>query len=136
MKWQRFGNPLLHGLPMPGSTSILHTVAEENGKFYVVGAMTRYYEPVIAYSWYPIFSQTCHPSLLVDVLLAEGPRIGKTEEFIHPQRNNCRVTIRTDVKPVKTEVVEAPRPKVRRGVELRWHEGRWQKLLKRGWVPA
>lgn len=29
-----------------------------------------------------------------------------------------------------------PAPKVRRGVELRWREGRWQKLLKKGWVAA
>jgi len=31
-----------------------------------------------------------------------------------------------------------PCPKVRAGVETRWnrYESRWEKLLKRGWVPA
>jgi hypothetical protein len=27
-------------------------------------------------------------------------------------------------------------PKVRKGIELRWNCGRWEKLLRKGWVPA
>lgn len=39
----------------------------------------------------------------------------------------------------KAQVVEKeplPPPKVRRGVEVRYRDGGWQKLLKKGWVPA
>lgn len=33
--------------------------------------------------------------------------------------------------------VPAPPPKVRRGIETRWYQGRWEKLLQtKGWVPA
>lgn len=34
------------------------------------------------------------------------------------------------------EIVPVPPPKVRKGVELRWYYGEWQKLLKTGWVSA
>lgn len=34
------------------------------------------------------------------------------------------------------EIVPVPPPKVRKGVELRWYYGEWQKLLKTRWVPA
>ena len=34
-------------------------------------------------------------------------------------------------------VVSAPSPKVRRGVEVRWYCGQWEKYLKtKGWVTA
>lgn len=34
------------------------------------------------------------------------------------------------------EIVSVPPPKVRKGIELRWYRGRWEKLLKTGWAPA
>ena len=38
---------------------------------------------------------------------------------------------------IKIEEETIPPPKVRKGVELRWKDGRWQKYLKReGWVNA
>ena len=37
---------------------------------------------------------------------------------------------------VKVERVEVPCPKVRAGIKTRWHEGRWEKLMKKGWVLA
>jgi len=40
-------------------------------------------------------------------------------------------------KAVTVETTAVPPPKVRAGVETRWHGGRWQKYLKRdGWVNA
>lgn len=36
----------------------------------------------------------------------------------------------------RIERTPIPAPKVKRGIEIRWYEGRWQKLLKRGWVDA
>jgi hypothetical protein len=40
-------------------------------------------------------------------------------------------------KPVKTETIPVPAPKVRKGIETRWYRGAWQKYLKaEGWVLA
>ena len=40
-------------------------------------------------------------------------------------------------KCIKQEVIPIPCPKVRKGVETRWNNGRWQKYLKsEGWVTA
>lgn len=39
----------------------------------------------------------------------------------------------------EAEIVEfepVPRPKVRKGIETRWHYGKWEKLTKKGWVPV
>jgi hypothetical protein len=36
----------------------------------------------------------------------------------------------------RTAVEPIPRPKVRAGIETRYRYGRWEKLLKKGWVPA
>ncbi len=36
----------------------------------------------------------------------------------------------------RIETVSVNPPKVRAGIELRWHRGHWQKLLKKGWVAA
>lgn len=35
---------------------------------------------------------------------------------------------------IKTETLDVPRPKCR--TETRWHDGRWEKLWRKGWVPA
>jgi hypothetical protein len=37
-------------------------------------------------------------------------------------------------KSIKTETIDVPRPKCR--VETRWRDGRWEKLMRKGWVAA
>jgi hypothetical protein len=35
------------------------------------------------------------------------------------------------------EEIDVPAPKVRKGIETRWHQGAWQRFSKRdGWIPA
>ena len=41
-----------------------------------------------------------------------------------------------ETKSVRVETVPVPRPKVRKGIELRWNNGRWYKRLKSGDVPV
>lgn len=40
--------------------------------------------------------------------------------------------------PEKTDTRAIPCPKVRRGVQTRWNgiDGKWEKLIKKGWVPV
>ena len=37
---------------------------------------------------------------------------------------------------IETVTENIPCPKVRKGIETRWENGRWEKLLKSGWKPA
>ena len=39
-------------------------------------------------------------------------------------------------KSIDTIIESIPCPKVRSGIETRWYNGQWQKLLKKGWVQA
>lgn len=38
------------------------------------------------------------------------------------------------VEAAHVETIPVPPPKVRAGIETRWKDGRWERLLKRGWV--
>lgn len=39
-------------------------------------------------------------------------------------------------RPLRFETVPYPCPKVKAGIETRYRDGRWQKLLKTGWKDA
>jgi len=39
-------------------------------------------------------------------------------------------------KSIDTVIEPILCPKVRKGIETRWHNGRWEKLLKAGWTTA
>lgn len=39
-------------------------------------------------------------------------------------------------KAIHVESRPVPRPKVRRGTEIRWRYGKWEKCLRNGWVSA
>lgn len=39
-------------------------------------------------------------------------------------------------KSVLFETHDVPCPKVRKGIETRWHNGRWEKLLRGGWTAV
>jgi hypothetical protein len=39
-------------------------------------------------------------------------------------------------RAIIVETIPIPCPKVRAGIETRWHNGQWQKLLKTGWRNA
>jgi hypothetical protein len=52
-------------------------------------------------------------------------------------RNATAVALNGDkTEAVKVEREPIPCPKVRAGIQTRWHEGRWEKLMKKGWVAA
>ena len=51
-----------------------------------------------------------------------------------PMRRPVEVLrVRGDAKFDFSIYEPVPCPKVRAGIETRWHEGHWQKLLKKGW---
>jgi len=132
-------SPLLYGLPMPSRHGYVYTVIEEKGTHYFVRANTGWNEPKIAYAWFPIYNIDCHASVFVGKLLDDLGIYGRLSEYALGFEDSlggrrCKLRIRSDIKPVKIEFTDAPRPKVRKGVEVRWNDGAWEKLLKRGWV--
>lgn len=132
--WQ---NPLLHGLPLPGRSGYVYTVAKDTlNRYFLISSGTNFDKPEVFYSWFPIWTSECHGDVFVGEELEEGGRYGNLFEYVLKNNRRCRLTIRGDVEPVKVEHAGAPRPKVRKGIEVRWRDGHWQKLLKRGWVPA
>jgi hypothetical protein len=68
----------------------------------------------------------------------------KADWFPVDTKTYCRMSTKfwTSMKPTKTEpeLQDIPCPKVRPGVQTRWHHngywGEWQKLLKKGWTLA
>jgi len=122
------------------------TLADLDGIIHVCEEYTRSDEPILDRIYYSTGQRTASH-------LREW--IGATVEPSHP--GYCyRVTKYSDGKPyyytppltvmlvnggkttpTKGESEPVPPPRVRRGIELRWYRGRWEKLLKReGWVTA
>lgn len=60
----------------------------------------------------------------INCYLGQGAHFGG----VLPQGGSTKATI--------LEVTDIPRPKIRPGIETRWHNGGWQKLLRKGWVPC
>lgn len=135
--WQ---NPLLYGLPMTRRDGYAYTVIKDKGRYYLIRATTSWNEPKVGYAWFPIWSADCHESMFVGKQLQDMGIYGRLSEYaLSPEDSvggrRCKLFIRADIQPIKVEHVDAPRPKVRKNVEVRWNRGGWEKLLKRGWVP-
>jgi hypothetical protein len=105
-----------------------------NGQRWVLYSVTEECEPFKTYMWWRVLSvQHSPPS-------AEPAGVpvtwdGIAQHWVGPGG----MTVSTgpgDTKAEKIERVSVSCPKVRRGIATRWHRGRWEKLLKRGWVEV
>jgi hypothetical protein len=64
-----------------------------------------------------------------------GAWIGGWEVTIPCGASSRGIVIPGNRKPDESTTREVPPPKVRKGTEIRWQFGKWEKLLKtRGWV--
>lgn len=115
-------------------------IVSRDGKLWVLYETSRYSEPKIDFLWWEIVQTKASPYGFERP--AEGDKVRYngigTDEWVacHPETLRVTGTVWTRNKADKTETVSAPSPKVRAGIETRWHDGRWEKLLKKGWVPA
>jgi hypothetical protein len=130
MDWTRYSNPLM---PVPSGTGAVFTIGVDGNTSYLVRATTMWSQPKVGHAWFPIFSSTCALTGLEGKLLEEGSSVGGTTLYRYER---CTIIIRNNAEPVKVEHFDVPPPKVRKGVEVRWHQGEWQKRLKRGWVAV
>lgn len=141
MNYSRYSNPspLKYGLPLPRRGDI-YTVVKDAGTHYLVRASTSWNEPKVGYAWFTLWNADCDINMFVGKQLEATGNYGSIYEYklgfaesLGGRR--CTVRIRGDVEPIKVEFADAPPPKAR-GKQIRWHEGGWQKLLKRGWVDV
>lgn len=112
-----------------------YTAVKEKGMLVVRCAMTWNDKPKMGIAYW-------HTNILWET--AEWYGITEGAALSHPSNgtfywySNLR-SLRIDLpeggqtKAFRQEEVDVERPKAR-GKELRWRNGRWQKLLKRGWV--
>lgn len=120
------------------------TLQEAGGKLYVVWESALTSEPVVIHRWFRVHSRKAAWGG------TESPLPGDFAAF--DRTRHAWVTYRPRVPggeermptgevfadPVAVEQKEfpVPPPKVKPGVQVRWEDGGWQKLMKRGWVEA
>jgi hypothetical protein len=100
---------------------------------------TMYAEPTLLTLWYPFF-----PAKREDIahLIGKeawcffGPHSGFYTSVGSADTHTYALQDRGTTKPIHAESTPVPCPRVRKGIRVRWESGRWQKLLKSGWVTA
>jgi len=117
------------------------TIVERNGKLYVCKIDSAWSIPERITMYWPVAESSGNPY--------NGNRPGPGD--IATYQRSCWTTTAPAGFPstgsvrcvgngnTPAEIVEKSpilAPKVRKGIETRYHEGRWQKLLKSGWVNA
>lgn len=115
-------------------------LVDQNGVLFVLVVSPRTFEPVIDSSWWKVeateaaWGGFARPEAGDPVTFAHGNRWYAVDA--ETGRSAGVVYTAPDAPPTHHSAVSAPTPKVRAGIEVRWHNGRWEKLLKKGWVPA
>lgn len=115
------------------------TLKSRNGKLYVLYASDEYSEPFRQYIWWRVLESR-------GTGYGERPEAGDLATSIgggewrarNPSTHRSTGTVSTGTGSTQAETVERvsiPPPTVA-GKELRWRDGRWEKLLAKGWVPA
>jgi hypothetical protein len=113
-------------------------IKDRNGKLYVLYATTLSDEPIRHYIWWRVIESYSNK------YNAYRPEDGDTATYSHSgswnthNRNGSTGRVVTgdgkaQAELVETTVVEPPKT---RGKELRWNNGRWEKLMASGWVPT
>lgn len=111
---------------------------QEGSGIFVVYQTTRHAEPLLDRLWWPVDttrSVGAHRLVGHEVVASHSSepfRIAPEDpDFWQLNRFTAYVDPRAQARKVETEQVLAP--KVRKGTLTRWHQGRWQRLLKSGW---
>ena len=136
------------------------TLARVDGILYVVGEFNETREPMIRRFYWPVlrtsgwipcwfdpdssgeYCRTCGQRKIspLHTLTPETLNLGGRDGVYGGLLSNgARYTVEIDPrgKAVKIEEIPIPAPKVRAGIETRYHNGEWQKCLKAtGWVSA
>lgn len=119
--------------------SLQGVLREREGKLYVVYETTKDSEPTLVRMWWPV-QQTRGNAYNMN-RPEPGDKATSSGDWWMCYREGCGSTGsvsfpgNTQATFVETEAV--PPPKVRKGIEIRWYQGHWEKYSKReGWIRA
>lgn len=108
-------------------------IVERDGKLYVHYTYDEYSEP---------FRQNMLWRILERRREHGGMRVPEVGDAVRSERGGSWAgngSVITGDGSTPAEIVERvpiPPPIVPRGKQLRWYDGRWEKLMARGWMPA
>jgi hypothetical protein len=116
-------------------------LAQKDGYLCVVWQDSNYSEPTIYRNYYACYPMTSHE---FEIEFPEGTyRIyensipGSYSIFFDTGIRRTLYLADSSAKPIAFETEPYPCPKVRKGIETRYRDGRWEKYLKSsGWQPA
>jgi hypothetical protein len=106
----------------------------ENGKWFV-------WESRILHA-HPVELKISYPAEIMEMPRGPGTAEGMFLEYrdrgVWAGERGLKVWTNPNAEGKILEERQIPRPKVRAGVEVRWYdmERRWEKLTRKGWVPA
>lgn len=121
--------------------SMVGKIVDRNGKLYVLYETASDSKPEITYLWWLVEKTIGNPYHCDrpepgDVATYRSDGTWSTHRPDTCSSSGSVYTGHGDTKATHSETVSAPGPKVRAGIETRWYRGHWEKLLKKGWVPA
>jgi hypothetical protein len=114
-------------------------IKSRNGALYVMYTYDEFAEPFRQFTWWRILETR-------GTGYGERPAAGDIATYAdngtwrtrHPETHRSTGTISVGSGSTHAESIErvSVNPPPARGKELRWHDGRWERLLARGWTPA
>lgn len=115
------------------------TLKSRNGRLYVLYTSDEYNAPFRQYLWWRVLETHGtgygeRPEA-GDIATSTGGGGWRTR---NPSTHRSTGSVSTGTGSTQAETVErvSLNPPSAGGKELRWHEGRWEKLMAKGWVPA
>ena len=114
-------------------------IVQCQGKWCIKNYYNLYNEPKISICHWPIGKI----SQRVDLSFYEGHEVTSrghsgiyTLRIAPYQYVDLYLIDMSKTQSIETTIEDIPCPKVRKGIETRFENGRWEKLLKSGWKPA
>jgi hypothetical protein len=115
------------------------TLKNRNGKLYVLYTSDEYSEPFRQYLWWRVLETRGtgygeRPEA-EDIATSSGGGEWRTR---NPSTHRSTGSVSTGTGSTQAELVERVSipPPAAGGKELRWRDGRWEKLMAKGWMPA
>lgn len=115
------------------------SLKSRNGRLYVLYTYDENSAPFRQYMWWPVLeargSGYGDAPEAGDIAASVGGGEWRTR---NPLTHRSTGSVSTGTGSTQAETVErvSVNPPPARGKELRWHAGRWEKLMAKGWVPA
>lgn len=117
------------------------TIVERNGKLYVMTTTAAWSIPENQSCFWPVAEWTGNPyngrrPEPGDIATYQRSCWTTTDPTGFPSTGSVRCSGNGNTPAEFVEREPIPAPKTRKDIDVRYHEGRWQKLLKAGWTNA